>query len=107
MHQIAVRVSDLLTGPDQTSMVRLPCRVCLDDEGAQAGSILTLGRDPPYRGSDAAGGAAATAGVPGSFSIPYGFPKTGRYRLWVQFKNGGRVRTAAFEVNVEAERAGS
>ena len=28
------------------------------------------------------------------------FPTTGRYRLFVQFKHDGRVRTAAFTTNV-------
>jgi hypothetical protein len=29
-------------------------------------------------------------------SFPYEFPKAGRYTLWIQFKAGGVVRTAAF-----------
>lgn len=38
--------------------------------------------------------------APGDLSIPYAFPKTGRYHIWVQMKHGGRVMTAAFEANV-------
>lgn len=35
-------------------------------------------------------------------SIPYAFPKSGRYRLWVQIKHEGRVMTAAFDADVRA-----
>jgi hypothetical protein len=38
--------------------------------------------------------------LPGEFSIPYGFPRSGRYRLWVQVKRGGIVRTAVFDADV-------
>jgi hypothetical protein len=37
-------------------------------------------------------------------SIPYAFPKAGSYHMWVQIKHAGRVRTAAFDVNVEPSR---
>lgn len=38
--------------------------------------------------------------LPGRFAFPYAFPKAGRYRVWVQFRIDGAVRTAAFEVRV-------
>jgi hypothetical protein len=33
-------------------------------------------------------------------AIPYAFPKTDSYRLWVQMKHDGAVHTAAFDVDV-------
>ena len=36
--------------------------------------------------------------------FPYEFPKPGRYRLWVQAKVDGRVRTGVFETEVHAAR---
>ncbi len=34
------------------------------------------------------------------FSIPYGFPKPGRYRIFLQFKRAGRIETASFTADV-------
>jgi len=44
----------------------------------------------------------------GALDFPYAFPTEGDYRVWVQFKAGGVVRTAAFRVRVgmPAEAAG-
>jgi len=39
--------------------------------------------------------------LPGEFAIPYGFPRPGHYRLWVQVKRAGRVETAAFTMSVQ------
>jgi hypothetical protein len=36
----------------------------------------------------------------GTVSFPYEFPKPGRYRLWVQVKTGGKVRTGVFDAEV-------
>jgi hypothetical protein len=38
----------------------------------------------------------------GRVAIPYAFPKAGAYRVFVQIKRGGRVMTAAFDVDVGA-----
>jgi hypothetical protein len=35
-------------------------------------------------------------------SIPYAFPKAGRYRIWVQMKHNGRIITAAFDAHVRS-----
>jgi len=33
-------------------------------------------------------------------SIPYAFPKPGRYRVWIQMKRAGQIVTGAFDVDV-------
>jgi hypothetical protein len=40
------------------------------------------------------------AALPAEIGFPYVFPKPGRYRVFVQFKRGGRIETAAFDLNV-------
>jgi hypothetical protein len=41
----------------------------------------------------------------GEVSFPYEFPRPGRYRLWVQVKSGGAVRTGVFDAEVQSQRA--
>jgi hypothetical protein len=41
------------------------------------------------------------APVPPKFSIPYGIPRAGDYRILVQIKRSGQVQTAAFDVHVQ------
>ena len=44
---------------------------------------------------------AAQSGIPSEVSFPYGFPKPGPYRIFVQMKRAGQVVTGAFSVRVE------
>ena len=34
-----------------------------------------------------------------SVYLPYEFPEPGDYRIWVQFKSGGRILTAVFDAH--------
>jgi hypothetical protein len=43
----------------------------------------------------------------GEFEFPWAFPKAGNYRVWVQFRVGGGVRSAAFDVTVNTATTGS
>ena len=43
---------------------------------------------------------AMSAEMPGALEFPWAFPKPGRYRVWVQFRRGGAVKSAAFDVEV-------
>jgi hypothetical protein len=43
---------------------------------------------------------AMSEAMAGSFEFPWAFPQPGRYRVWVQFRRGGAVRSAAFDVEV-------
>ena len=39
--------------------------------------------------------------LPAEVSFPYGFPKPGAYRLFVQVKHAGRIETGVFDASVE------
>jgi hypothetical protein len=51
--------------------------------------------------------AGHTGMAPSEVSFPYEFPQPGRYKLWVQVKTGGAVRTGVFETEVRLKSPAS
>jgi hypothetical protein len=45
----------------------------------------------------------AAPGGDGTLAFPWSFPRPGRYRLWVQVKSGGQVRTGVFDAEVRGK----
>jgi hypothetical protein len=41
-----------------------------------------------------------SSSVSSEIYLPYEFPTPGDYRIWVQFKSGDKVLTAAFDAHV-------
>ena len=60
---------------------------------AQAGAGAKAGMDMPMPGMAEA--------LPAEVSFPYGFPKAGLYRIFVQVKRQGKVETGVFDAKVQ------
>ena len=69
-------------------------------EGSVAMAAVALANPSPEKPVAMAG---MSPGMPmaSEVSFPYGFPKSGDYRVFVQIKRAGRVETGIFDVKVE------
>ena len=45
--------------------------------------------------------ALASAAMPAKVSFPYGFPRPGEYRIFVQIKRAGEIETGVFDARVQ------
>jgi hypothetical protein len=59
---------------------------------ADSGTMLDLQDDEP---------SPARNQLPNEVSFPYGFPQSGRYRLFVQMRRGDTIETGAFDAKVQ------
>jgi hypothetical protein len=44
---------------------------------------------------------SAAGGEPSIISLPYEFPTSGDYRVWVQIKTDGKIMTAIFDTTIK------
>ena len=79
--------------------VPMAALMMMSDAGAASSAAMSATAMPAMpAGSTMAGGAPTD--VPAEISMPYGFPKAGRYRIFFQFKRAGQIRTAVFDTDV-------
>jgi hypothetical protein len=67
-------------------------------------SAVSIGKRVAHE--DSAMTRMSAVSIPGDVSFPYAFPRAGSYRVWVQVKRGGAVRTAAFDAVVQSPQPG-
>ena len=67
-------------------------------ELAQAGLPGTMQTGEP---ASMAGMVMPSDSVDANISFPYGFPKPGVYRIFVQVKRSGKIETGVFDATVE------
>ncbi len=67
-------------------------------ERRERGDTAAHGADQPAGGRAMEGMPGMAPAYAGALAFPFAFPSKGAYRVWVQVRVGGRVRTAAFDV---------
>lgn len=67
--------------------------------GAAGGPGAMAGLDMSMPGMGREGNSRAA--LPAPLSFPYGFPKPGLYRIFVQVKRGGKIETGVFDAKVK------
>ena len=97
---MAAQMALIMRTPADTLAGTLGKRIAAMD--AQAGAMHGMAGMSGMGGMGNMSGKSGSSDTQGAFAIPYGFPKAGRYRMWVQVKRGGKIETAAFDVDVAA-----
>ena len=64
----------------------------------ERGDTVLHGAEQPAAAGPHDAHAADAVTYPGELAFPFAFPRPGAYRVWVQVRHGGHVRTAAFDV---------
>jgi hypothetical protein len=70
-------------------------------EGSVAMAALALANPSTPNGQAEPMAGMSHAPIGSEVSFPYGFPKAGDYRLFIQIKRAGQVQTGVFDVRVE------
>jgi hypothetical protein len=73
----------------------------LAEAGLPGGNSTMAGMAGMPGTSGMTAGAARSGPVPPVVKFPYGFPRPGDYRIFVQVERGTRIETAAFDAHVE------
>ncbi len=63
-----------------------------------------MGGGPPMSGMNMPAGmnmVMASENISPEISVPYGFPSPGLYRIFLQFKLGGKIQTVSFDTHVD------
>jgi hypothetical protein len=60
-----------------------------------------LSQDASRASMDMSGMNMPASSLPAGVAFPYGFPTSGRYRIFVQMKHGATIETAVFDTQAQ------